>query len=711
MSSFTINKEKRTFDFDDGTSVPIPADKVNDILGINPGTNPQSRERTESFRKSLHETNKMFGEGLGQSALTVTSEATPSLLTKGADYLRSAYDAYQSTKDKPEASFYNEFQNNYAADRKARKQFSEDITKEQPASAYLGKGLGLAGEVYATRKLPVAAAAPILGAANSETSAIFNPGTAALEAVADTALGYGVGKFFEKLSKFSRMRQARRDVKTNIAQTEAANSLETQRAGSLNQAEAERFARDTTSREAQVEANAVAQNQAQQQFSEGVANTAGKISSSLGKATIPEAALAIEDFIVNNIDRTALAGTPEASSISKFIRTVFKTPKEGMTGKHLEQAYKALEDRVATSQGAERDLLLGLKDTLAQKMPSVIAEASVYGKYGSPLAKEAVKDVVTSVSKLTEKLDPLVKSGLDKHAKKDIFSELEKSLSDEILAVFENNSGNFSEAITNGTLLNELEQTISKSPALIQLKEAASQARLGKGSRQFPLFIGNDLPVFLNQVESIPQKLINRIESRMSKIANNAEVDKALKMQQVDKFFGKTKGAAQAIPEPVAVAPQQTITPNLQEVPTLPQAQTRSEGFMNWIEDTGVRQQLATLKSTFGNYGNAAGAGAVAKLAGLPLAKVVAGGAVGTAGVKLLTSPGMAGRVARQSLKQGLLQSYIQSRAQGYPSFRSGILDDPQDRRMLTREIEDDPSLSLEDKAVYQAKINRGQPL
>ncbi len=102
----------------------------------------------------------------------------------------------------------------------------------------------------------------------------------------------------------------------------------------------------------------------------------------------------------------------------------------------------------------------------------------------------------------------------------------------------------------------------------------------------------------------------------------------------------------------------------------------------------------------------------LAKLAGVPLAKVAAGGAALATGAKALTSPTVAGQALRTGLEQGArLVSVIDSMAQKYPSYRDGVLEDPQERRSLTKEIEDNRQMSPEDKAVYQSKVNRGKPL
>jgi hypothetical protein len=79
-------------------------------------------------------------------------------------------------------------------------------------------------------------------------------------------------------------------------------------------------------------------------------------------------------------------------------------------------------------------------------------------------------------------------------------------------------------------------------------------------------------------------------------------------------------------------------------------------------------------------------------------------------GLKGLTSPSGMGKAIRMTFKQGGIEA-INSWAQQYPSYHDGILDNPQERRSLTKEIEDDAEIPLEQKAIFQSKINRGKPL
>jgi len=114
--------------------------------------------------------------------------------------------------------------------------------------------------------------------------------------------------------------------------------------------------------------------------------------------------------------------------------------------------------------------------------------------------------------------------------------------------------------------------------------------------------------------------------------------------------------------------------------------------------------------------GNTIANNPIAKLAGLKyvLGKaalpIEAAGAAGYLGGKALTSPTALGQAARMTFSKGGLIA-IDSWAQKYPSYRNGVLESPQDRRSLTKEIEDDLEIPIEQKAIVQSKINRGKPI
>ena len=103
-------------------------------------------------------------------------------------------------------------------------------------------------------------------------------------------------------------------------------------------------------------------------------------------------------------------------------------------------------------------------------------------------------------------------------------------------------------------------------------------------------------------------------------------------------------------------------------------------------------------------------AGALAGMAGIPVAKAAAAGLGIAKGAEILTRPGARPNAVRATFKQGGVEA-IESWAQRYPSYNNGVLENPMERRSLTKEIENDQDMPIEVKAMMQSKVNRGKPL
>ncbi len=139
-------------------------------------------------------------------------------------------------------------------------------------------------------------------------------------------------------------------------------------------------------------------------------------------------------------------------------------------------------------------------------------------------------------------------------------------------------------------------------------------------------------------------------------------------------------------------------------------------------EPTGLMQRLAYGLEGLSEGGpraitdavrNNSTGGAVAALAGVPVGKIAATGAAVATGLSALTSPSALGNITRNALEQSSrMLNAVNQRASQYPSHRgNGVLESALERRSLVREIEDDINMRIEDKAIIQSKVNRGQPL
>lgn len=719
MKPFRINAQKKLYEFEDGSSVPIPEDQVPEILGNVAGKNPKGLAIKEATKQRLREEKKRmsFGSDILGSIDTAFTQGASNIASAPEDYLSSIYDAYKN-EDKSERGFLSRVHENYAPRREGRKEFKEELLAKEPIASYIGKGLGLAGEVAATAGLPGYAAAPILGFAESQTS-LFEPGKVALEAVTDAALGGAIDWGIGKLSKLAGRRGARQAEKAGIENIKSQNATTEKGAGILNAQEAKRFAQESAAREAQVAAIPGQQAANQQAFSQGVAKNVEKIGDALGSAKLPEAALGIEEFIVNNIERSAHAGTPEGNKVAKFVQTIFNSKGKGVDKSHLNQAFQALEGRIAATEGVEKELLLKLKDEMTATLSHAIPEAAIYSKYGEPVANAVIKETESFVKKLVSKSDPEAVSQISKTLGGDFGKALEDSIKNDIQSVFQKHSTNFTDAIQNGTISSEVMQILTNNPIIngimvnpsqyIDKKTVGKISKSGFNVNQSSLI--DKFSVLRKNLEHLPQTVANEIEQNFAKNLNKIARDKVFETQGINKLLPNIQGAAQSIPQPGSVRPAINVQPNLQQVPQLSEAQGPAQTFANFMEDSSLWDKLKRVKGMFGGAGGASAAAALGKMAGIPIAKTVGGATLATVGGDLLTRNSAGGAQARTALKQGLLQSYLTAKAQVFPSFREGILDDPNDRRMFVREIEDDPSLSIEDKAMMQTKINRGQSL
>jgi hypothetical protein len=242
---------------------------------------------------------------------------------------------------------------------------------------------------------------------------------------------------------------------------------------------------------------------------------------------------------------------------------------------------------------------------------------------------------------------------------------------------------------------------------------------------------------FVNQLQKkIDQKLV-RYEG---KALQSAEVAG----KKLGKSVKKTFGLAEAVSPPVAPSaipspelpmpprelppvspvslpppigspetPPMPIKPPLLSEPTIP----ANRSFIPKNEPTlAPAQSIADVtgdlleKNLMGGKGIANNP--LTKLAGLKylFGKAAIPAEAAYAAMKVLTSPTEVGQVARMTFKQAGIEA-INSWAQRYPSYHDGILENPQERRSLTKEIEDDPEIPIEQKALIQSQVNRGKSI
>lgn len=479
------------------------------------------------------------------------------------------------------------------------------------------------------------------------------------------------------------------------------------------------------------------QKRAQAEYSEGVVKTASEIETNFPKdSKIPIKELEVNSFVDDLIEKKGLRGSKEGSQARRILNSIFPEG-EFVGGRELSRRYKALEDAIQRSTPETRAILTQFKEHLGKRLPVVLEDAVAYHKVSPLLKRVLATDVKAVVGQLG--LTPAEQKTVMQIASTNANSALREGVT----------PTNFIQKVQSGELSKELAERIITVEDVLFEKGTGNLAKMSATAQKKAAKEGT-LPYIMKNAEQrhayFVDNLAKRIQDRLNLYEVKAGEAARKASQNLGKGVKKTYGTAppQAAPfAPVApgpgpanaaleamppFAPQQipprlTVgpqTPPMPQKPTLmaepvrpqprtfnPQPEPALPPPQGFAESAGDALERSSLLGGRGLIDNP-----VTKLAGLKylLGKAALPAEAGYMALKGLTSPTAAGEVARMTFKQGGIQA-IDSWAQKYPSYQNGILQDPRERRSLTKEVEDDPSIPLEQKAVVQSKINRGKPI
>lgn len=705
MENFTINREKKTFVFDDGEEIPIPKDKVREVLR-SPYARQIKDKQKEMYQK-LHEGSFLpsvsaFKQSAEESFLGAPGETA-------ANYLISAFKGISPGEGQEQFGYVDRVLDNFYAMQDAKKEYMQDLSQKHPTATKIGTGAGMLGELVALRKVPASVALPIMGAAHSETS-FLEPGKKAKEATKDAIIGYTLDKFFGATSKIAGHRQTRRTLQDAIKSTEEANLAEMQRAATATEADAARFAQEQAAREAELARIPGLQQAENQAFAQSSAQRVDRIAKTMGKTPIESAALGVEEFIENNIGRSANAASSEANQASRFLRSVFKPNAEGkITGDMLKKGMNALDEAILKSEGTTRDILMSYRDEVLQAFPYRMANSYVAEKW-TPRIIQRIGNVDYDITHAFRDF-PEVSNYVFERVGTKFPSQVAKETKSAVNGVLDSIKGNFVEGIQDASIQQKIEEAIRNSPSYQKMvKEMDSFfAKNFLGLPKETIF--RSVPNYKALEEFVlqyPQKVADRVTKAAQKYFPDISLDATTKSGIAERSISAMPRMPNIVVEPPPVAPAQTVNPNLQPVPQLPQPQGMYEKLAVGLENLTGK----SVKDAVGTVKDNAGVGILAKLMGIPLGKLTLGAGAAATGLKAITSPSVGGQVLREGLSQAARATYsAEERAKKYKSYHDGILDDPQERRSLTKEIEEDPNIPLSQKAILQSKINRGKPL
>lgn len=475
------------------------------------------------------------------------------------------------------------------------------------------------------------------------------------------------------------------------------------------------------------------QKKAQAEYSANVLKKASEIEKNFPKSSVFSTdELLLNEFIDEGINKTGIGGSREAGQASRILKSIFPD-SELMGGRELSKRYKALEDAIQRSSPEVQGVLNQFKEHLGTRLPMILEDSIAYNKILPMLRRNVQGDIASVIGEMN-----LGKEG-------ELITKLGESNFKTILN-HELVPANFTQKLQNGELSRELANKIlTVDDFLMEITPHNKKFMQKQGT--LPILMQDAERKHAYFVQEFGQKMQNKLAKHEIKATESARNASQKLSGEIKQTYGMAEPVTPAaapeargpIPSPQApgelpqippvqlpppAIPPQTpplpSKPNLMAMPTNPTPQSFNpmaepvlspgQGFAERSGDFLEKNLLGG--NELGNNPMAKALGSIGKLSGLKYLFGKAALPVEGAylGMKGLTSPTAGGAAARLSFKQGGIQA-IQTWAQKYPSYHDGILESPQDRRSLTKEIEDDSEIPIEQKAVIQSKVNRGKPL
>lgn len=529
-----------------------------------------------------------------------------------------------------------------------------------------------------------------------------------------------------RLKNKAEMDKAQRNA--NAAQSDADYKAAKQAADLENKQMTEKFKLEQQQYEKALKELPELQKKAQAEHGANVVKNAAEIERNFPKSSkISSDELGVSSFIDEAIDKSGIGGSRQASQLKRILQSLFPEG-ELIGGRELSKRYKALEDAIQRSEPEVQRVLSEFKQHLGDRLPVLVQDAVAFSKI-SPLLKRTldsdIRVVINELGIVGRNIEP-AKRNLINNAINNSRSALRGELS----------PTNFVERVQSGELARDLSNKIlTAEDFLFDIAEKDLPGFRKSGLLQNLMDEANRKHSFF--VQELTKKLQNKLAKYEIKALESARnVSKKLR-QDVKKTYGLAEPVAPPVapqaPSPVAppvppaplpdippvqmpgpVAPPvhfpppakpslmpEPMAPVPQAMPTLPPAQGMAERAGDFLE-----------RPLLGGGGQGIVNNPLVKLGGLKylLGKAALPAEAAYLGMKGLTSPTAMGEAARMTFKQGGIQAITQW-AQRYPSFHDGILESPQDRRSLTKEVENASDIPIEQKAVIQSKINRGKPL
>ncbi len=672
----SIDRKNKTVEFDDGVIVPLPDDLAFEILG-----SKSANERKKRMSESVQQVHKGISNIPGGQSLGAFSssfgEASifPKLATNFLDYAGEAIPSISTGEGQEGMGFFERLGENVSGVRSGRREAKGQISQENPWASGFGTAAGIGADLGMPIKgLPkghVAQGATLGGlySLGNDKSILEDPLGVAKDVAIGAGLGAGAGALGSKIESVAQDRQALRNYPQIL------------------------------------EAHTKATTKAEKDFLIQMARKLDGVQSELRGAGIAKEAMGVDDFINREIGMTSLAATPQGNRLSSFIQSLEKSAPENLNAEELKKIFLALEERIATSLPEEVSVLSNFRQHLVDQLPIGAASSAVKAKYGTRLLNSMEKEIDTAVNafmsdkstlgKISKYLDKADLKDLSQDLKRFIKSGYDKVTPAEFLS--DMNSGNIQDRLMwffdNNQKLQNISQKIDA-----EINKIVSAAAAGQPIANFR---NTDIQSLLKARNSL-NSMRTKVESNLAKNVQNNSLSASIYekdvMDRVGRKFSNALGFS-----PHSSNPRPPNVP----IPQAPQT-SRTAAFLETpnFYGTNIKNAATAVKK------GAVPLGVLSHMVGLPKAAIGAGvAAVGgglTAALRGITSPTALGAFARNSIQNGGIRLVVESIADKYPSYQNGVLLDPQDRRAASADIEQDQDLGLEDKAMLQAKINRG---
>jgi hypothetical protein len=674
--SARLNPEKKTLELSDGDYIEIPKNEHAHMF-------PSSEKELSHARRVEKHESEIASKPLGEFRHELGSKGIAGATKKWLDKAALSKEDYES-------------------ENLAREEISERIGRESPWTSRAAS-VGSAGlDLLATLPLggspaAIAGGSAALSLAHAGPKIVEDPSAALKEAAISGVLGYGVGHVAQGVGRVASRRSASRALP---AQRDAVMMANAEREAELLEENAPfvaEHAAKTKAYESEIAGMPAAEEAAKQNFTKNVVANAEKVGQQFPSGeSIEISDLSPSEFINQQIDKSILAATPEGSKAKKIINSLFPE-EESIAGNELSKRYEVLESIIQKSDPEVQKVLINFKEHLGNKLSAIIRN----DKISKILAPNIVSQFEKAVDTIGSKLNITQKHTLPS-IKKEI-QDVIGSLDTEVLQ-----SGSLSKKIINDKI--KIDQFVPPGRSPSWLNKMEKGVKLSDKQSMEKTYIYDpavkEMQAFKKELKtSIDQIVKDGISSAQGAVSKGSSFETDIQ---------GTYGHFSDLPKPPTPTPP-TMDPRYQQftetpLPELPIARGGAQK-MGDVFERGIAGSVGDVLGKGKGLGSPTVKLAALKyLFGKPAMPTLGAAAAGYAGLKGLTSPSMAGEAARLTFRQGGIEAII-SWASEYPSYHDGIVENPQEKRSLNREIENAQDIPLEQKAMIQSKINRGKPI